>query len=501
MSITSIWFIIFILLAMVVYYIVPKRFQYLVLLAASIAFYLSYGIGYMPYILATTVITYAGARIFGNPEYKHRKAVMVVTLLLSLGLLCYTKYTNFLLGTLDKLAGGGKIEMIDLVVPLGVSFYTFMSVGYILDVYWKKYEAEKNFLRYATFIMYFPHIVQGPIDRYNKLAPQFFGGKKFDFQRMVSGGELILWGFFLKLVIANRLGMFVDTVFGDVTAHGGAVWLVTLALYSIQTYADFLGCMEIARGTSLLFGIDLERNFDHPYFAKTIPEFWRRWHMTMGAWFKDYLFLPVSNSSFVKKTSKKLGKKFGAKARKNFVSCFSVAVVWLSTGIWHGAGWKFIAWGCYHGCLTIGGTLFGDKIDKLTAWLKINTKTKSWELFQMNRTFLLCCFGRIFFRANSISEAFLIMKQMVTRLEIWKLVDGSLYELGLDRANFMVAILSIVVLWCVSMLQERGSVREMIAKQNLVFRYLILYIAIFAVLIFGIYGPGYVASSFIYEQF
>lgn len=501
MSITSISFIIFVALAMVIYYIVPKRFQYIVLLVASIVFYISYGLGYVPYVLATTLITYLGARIFSKPDFKHRKAVLVSVLILTLGLLCYTKYTNFVLSTLNTLTRSERFQMIDLVLPLGVSFYTFMSIGYVLDVYWKKYGAEKNFLKYAAFILYFPHIVQGPIDRYNKLTPQFFEAKKFDFQRMVSGGELIIWGFFLKLVIANRIGMFVDTVFGEPSAHAGAVWVITLALYSIQTYADFLGCMEIARGASLLFGIDLERNFDHPYFAKTIPEFWRRWHMTMGAWFKDYLFLPVSNSSFVKKTSKKLGKKFGAKARKNFVSCFSVAIVWLSTGIWHGAGWKFIAWGCYHGCLTIGGTLFGDKIAKLTSALRMNTKTKSWELFQMVRTFALCSFGRIFFRANSLSEALLIIKQMFGKLEIWKLVDGSLFELGLDRANFTVAIISIVVLWCVSMLQERGSVREMIAKQNLVFRYLILYIAIFAVMIFGIYGPGYDASSFIYEQF
>ncbi len=501
MSITSISFLIFVALAMVIYYIVPKKFQYLVLLTASIVFYVSYGIGYVPYVLITTLITYAGARIFSKPDFKHRKAVLIGVLVVTLGLLCYTKYTNFVLSTLNTFTGSDRFQMVDLVLPLGVSFYTFMSIGYVMDVYWKKYEAEKNFLKYASFILYFPHIVQGPIDRYNKLTPQFFEAKRFDFQRMVSGGELIIWGFFLKLVIANRLDIFVGTVFGDVMAHAGVVWVLTLVLYSVQTYADFLGCMEIARGASLLFGIELERNFDHPYFAKTIPEFWRRWHMTMGAWFKDYLFLPVSNSSFVKKTSKKLGKKFGAKARKNFVSCFSVAIVWLATGIWHGAGWKFIAWGCFHGCLTIGGTLFGDKIAKLTKALKINTQAKSWELFQMTRTFLLCCFGRIFFRAESLSEAIRIIKQMFGKLEIWKLVDGSLFELGLDRANFTVAVLSIFVLWCVSMLQERGSVREMIAKQNLVFRYLILYIAIFSVMIFGIYGPGYDASSFIYGQF
>lgn len=501
MGITSIGFILFIALAMILYYIVPGKMQYFILLGAGVVFYLTYGIKYVPFVLVNTVAVYAGARILGSRELKHRRPILVLVLLISLGMLAYTKYTNFILSALNSLMRSERFQMVELIMPLGVSFYTFMSIGYLLDVYWKKYEPERNFFKYATFVLYFPHIIQGPISRYNKLAPQLFERKTYDFQRMVSGGEQILWGFFLKLVIANRLDILVSNAFADYTSYAGVIWLVVLALYSVQIYADFMGCMEIARGVSLLFGIELEKNFDHPYFSKSIPEFWRRWHMTLGSWFKDYLFLPVSNSSFVKRTSKKLGKKYGPKARKNFISCFSVAVVWLATGLWHGAAWRFIAWGMYHGCLTIGSTLFEDKIKKLTKFLRIDTGTKSWELFQMMRTFLLCCLGRALFRAPSLREGLLIIKRLFMRPELWRLVDGSLFNMGLNRPNFALAMICILILWCVSMLQEKGSVRQMFNKQNLVFRFVVLYVAIFSVMIFGLYGPGYDASAFIYEQF
>lgn len=525
MNFVSIQFICFVCIAVLLYYVFPPKKRWWIILLSSIVFYGLNGKIYLLYIAVTTVITWLAARYFGYLDFKleksisgvedkeliarqkaknkrQKKLVMLVTLLAALGLLGYTKYTNFIISNINLFTKAEFDTIDNIIVPLGVSFYTFMSIGYMLDVYWKKYEPEKNLLKYATFITYFPHIVQGPIDRYNKLAPDIFGEKKFDFDRLRSGFELIIWGFFQKLVIANRLNIFVDSVFSNYEDYYGVVWVVTLALYSVQTYADFSGCMDIARGVSELFGITLQKNFDHPYFAKTIPEFWRRWHISMGEWFKDYLFLPISNSKFVKKNSKKIGKKWGTKARRNFVSCFPVIFVWLATGIWHGAGWTFLCWGIYHGILTTCSTLFADQFEKANAFLHIKTDTFAWRLFQMIRTFTLCCIGRIFFRAESIGVALTIFKNMFTKVNLYMLFDQSIYTWGgLDRPDFMMALISICIMWAVSMMQVRFSVREKINSQNIVFRYSILYLAIFSVIIFGVYGSGYDASSFIYGQF
>lgn len=525
MSYTSLLFFIFVIALIFVYYMVPKSWQWKVLLIANIIFYTSNGVIPLFFITATTLLTWIAAILLEKKDLcqsrelgqetlsreeknqikgaykKQKKRILIPVLLMVFGLLAYAKYTNFGIGIINGIAGVDMIQVQSIIVPLGISFYTFMSVGYILDIYWKKYPAEHNFFKYATFTTFFPHVVQGPIGRYNKLAPQFFEGRHYDFRQMVSGFELFLWGLFQKLVIADRLGIFVNCVFANYEDTRGGVWFLTLAFYSIQTYADFSGCMDICRGISEILGIRLEKNFNHPYFAKTIPEFWQRWHISMGAWFKDYLFLPISNSSFVKKSSKKLGVKYGSGVRKKFAACFPVAIVWLATGVWHGAGWTFIFWGLFHGCLTIGGTIFAESISRLTSVLHIPTKAFWWKLFQMSRTFFLCCIGRIFFRAPDLQVAGHIIKNMTTDLQYQSLFNGDLFTFGLSKANMMIALVSIGILWSVSMLQERCSIREKVAKQNIVIRYALLYIAIFSILILGIYGPGYDTSTFIYNAF
>lgn len=511
MEYTSIFYLLFIFLVMVFFYVVPGKIRWITILIGNVAFYLlASGWRAVLFLIFSAAATWLaaghiykiGIQADANTRIKSKKRqkrCLVLTLVGVLGLLAYSKYTYFITRSLGLFKNGDF--SIEVIVPLGISFYTFMCISYLLDVYWKKYEPERNFLRYFTFVSFFPHIVQGPINRYNVISAQFRAENKFDFKQMTFGVERILWGLFQKLVIADRINIFVNTVFSEYQTTYGLMWVVTLSLYSVQTYADFKGCMDIASGTAELFGIKMEQNFDHPYFSKTIPEFWRRWHMTMGVFFKDYLFFPVSNSRFVKQTSKKLGNKFGPMARKNFITCFSVAVVWIATGVWHGAGWTFLLWGCYHGVLTIGGTLFGGKIQMLNKALRINTETFAWKLFQMIRTFWLCCLGRIFFRADSLKQADTIFGNLVRKTDIAKIVDGSLYGYGLDRPNFCLVIILIAIMWAVSMLQKKVCIREWFSSQNIVFRWAVLYIAIFSIVLFGIYGPGYNASSFIYGQF
>lgn len=391
--------------------------------------------------------------------------------------------------------------MVNLILPLGLSYYTFTSIGYILDVYWKRIPAERDFFGLSLFTMYFPHIVQGPIDKYQDLAPQFSEKKSLDYNRITSGMQLMLWGYFKKMVIADRLNIFVSQIYDNFQNYHGVIFIVATILYSVQIYADFSGCMDIVGGVSETFGISLSKNFDHPYFSRSIPEFWRRWHITLGTWFKDYIFFPVSRCRLCKDFNRWTRKTWGNQTSRLLVSVIPLTCVWLLTGLWHGAAWKYVAWGLFHGFLIISGTIFAKPLKQLTIQLKIDEDSFSWKLFQMIRTFSLCCIGRVFFRAGGGLEAINIFQRTVSDIQIWTLFDGSLYTYGLDRPNFILAMISILILLFVSLLQERYSLRKEFAKQNIIFRWIILYTAIFSILIFGIYGPGYDASQFIYNNF
>lgn len=525
MSFTSIPFIVFVFIILTFYYIFKSK-QREILLLASVFFYYCAGPRYIIYILASSLMTYfcayfisdiysaqEGLASLPEGEQKKRKEqdkrkakrILQLDLLVVLGILVALKYFNFISQNIFKLLGvfhvGGDPVLLDLVLPLGLSYFTFMNIGYILDVYWKKIPAEKQFTRFALFSLYFPHVVQGPISRYGQLAPQFSAPKTFDYDAVCSGLQLALWGYFKKMVIADRLNLFVSQVYDNFQDYYGVIFIVATVLYSIQIYADFSGCMDIVCGVSETFGISLAKNFDHPYFSRTIPEFWRRWHITLGSWFKDYVFYPISRTKLCKGFNKWTRKHFGNQVSRIWSSAIPLLCVWLLTGIWHGAAWKYVAWGLFHGALIIGGTIFGKQLQSLAAALKIDTQQFSWKLFQTLRTFALCCTGRVFFRAGGGQVALDIFRRTFFDFQPWVLFDGSLYTYGLDRPNFILAMAAIMLLFAVDALQERLRLREAFARQNIVFRWAILYAAIFSVLIFGIYGPGYDANQFIYNNF
>lgn len=527
MSFVSLSFLTFYSLTLLLYYTLCRTWQSLLLLGASILFYCFGGPKYIIYILIVMLSTYFSACFISNiyssqdnfknlatPQLtwpkescpKRAHIILKINFLIILGLFIFLKYFNFLAQTAFTIGGlfhlGKDPLFLNLILPLGLSYYTFTNIGYILDVYWKRIPAEKSILNFFLFTIYFPHIVQGPISRYSQLAPQFASPKKFNYDQVTSGLQLILWGYFKKMVIADRINILVSEVIGNYNDYYGVVFIVAIALYSIQIYADFSGCMDIVGGISETFGISLAKNFDHPYFSRTIPEFWRRWHITLGAWFKDYVYYPISISSFVKKTSKKVRKKWGAKVGRKFTACVPTLSIWILTGIWHGAAWNFVLWGLFHALLMTTGIICEEFNHKLTKTLKIQTDTFSWRLFQITRTFILCCIGRIFFIApNGVQSAFDIIGRIFSRPSLWQLFDGTLLSLGLDGPNFVLMLITIGILWSVSELQEKMELRKEFAKQNIIFRWTILYMAIFSILIFGIYGAGYDASAFIYNQF
>ena len=427
-------------------------------------------------------------------------------------MLCVIKYTDFILSGVSTILskfGMDWSKEFNFILPLGISFYTFMLVGYILDVYWKRYRAETNYFKLALFSMYFPHIVQGPIGRYNRLAPQFFADHPFDYNRVTKGFQLILWGYFEKMVISDRIQAFTNGILANWQQLTGFPLLLGISLFSIQLYLDWMGCMDIAHGVSEIFGINLDRNFWHPFFSKNMPEFWRRWHISLGAWFKDYLLYQVSMSGLCKKINKFTRRKWGNQASRAFSAVIPAAVVWIVTGVWHGAASCFVLWGVYHGILIITSSLFEIPIQKLCKFLHIDTECFSFNLFRMIRTFMLSTIGRIFF---AVSAGFTTMIEFTKRMFDFRqfglhtLWDESLFSYGLDRHGFTLAMLLVVLVWCVSMLQEKfdkdnKTVRDVIAEQNIVFRW-VLYLGLIAgILIFGMYGSGYDAGAFFYGKF
>ncbi len=527
MNYCSLQFMLFAAITILLYYIVGRKGQKYVLLLANIAFFVLTSPKYLPFIIFTILITYFCGRKVGSlwekeefelgectlatqkkeikSNYKAKAMVyLILAFICIIGVLVVCKYSTFLSNNLNSLLKALSIPTIPtfrIILPIGISFYTFMAVSYLLDIFWRRYPAEKNLLLFSVYLSYFPHVVQGPIDRYDTIKPQIENGVNFSYENLTYGAQLALWGLIKKLVIADRLGLFVDTIYNGWQNYTGVIFIVATVFYSIQIYADFSGCIDIVTGISQMLGIKLTQNFNHPYFSKTMPEFWRRWHMSLMGWFKDYIYLPISVSALVKKVKKKTKEKNHKKAGELFATCFPTLIVWLCTGIWHGASWTFVIWGLFHAFLIIGGTLMEGTFKKMTNALKIQTDTFGWRLFQMVRTFTLCCIGRVFFRAESVTAAFSIFKQTFSNLAFSNLNAQHIFTFGMEAKDFVIILFSFITLWAVSMLQERMHIRETIARQNIFLRWIIYFAAIYIILILGIYGPAYNLSDFIYAGF
>ena len=556
MSYQSIPFLLFSAVVLLLYYLVGQKRQKWVLAAANLYFYITAGLQYLPFILVTVLATWLAGRKMGsiyeradvaladcktpaekkavkNAAKQDAKKVLLAGMLITIALLAVCKYTGFVMTNINSLlaaAGIPQMKVFKMILPLGISFYSFMALSYVLDVFWKRYPAEKNFLNYAVYLTYFPHVVQGPIDRFNEFNAQIKEGVALKGQSLAFGAQLMLWGFFKKLVIADRLDPFVSHVFTNWSECDGSILFVAMLVYSVQIYADFSGCIDIVSGVSEMFGIKLRKNFNHPYFSRTMGEFWRRWHMSLQEWFKDYVYYPVSASGTLRKVKKYYNGRNNPRAAELFSACIPIVVVWLITGIWHGASWNFVLWGIYHAILLVSSQIFTPSLAKVPAKLRINVQSWLWKCWQVTRTFLLCGIGRIFFRTSTIPDAFGYLGRMFTNFSLKALFEpavravsnllqehagGSLTELlsaGRDMinedlghritpANMFMAAVAICVLWCVDLLQEKYSLRESLARRKLWLRWLIIFAGLFSVIIFGVYGPGYDAKSFIYEQF
>lgn len=498
MSFNSSDFLIFFPIVVLVYYLVPQKLRNYWLLIASYYFYMCWNAKYALIILFSTVVTYCSGLAIDKFQHstateqtitRRKKIIVAISIVLNLSLLFYFKYIDFTIGILGDIFSIFHVQLnspaMDIVLPVGISFYTFQALGYTIDVYRGDTYAEKNFFQYALFVSFFPQLVAGPIERSKHLLRQLATPQKFDPANAKNGLLLMLWGFFLKIVIADRVAIFVNWVYGDYHTYGGWYLIIATILFAVQIYCDFFGYSIIAMGAAQILGIRLMENFQSPYLATSVADFWRRWHISLTSWFKDYVYIPLGGSH-CSKPRKYLNKM----------------IVFLLSGLWHGAKISFVVWGGLNGLYQILGEILQPLRNCLVTKLHLNRNSIGHKVVHIICTFILIDFTWIFFRANSFTEAFTIISQMFHVHNPWILFDGSLYGCGLDYKNFSFMLLCILLLIVTDWMKHRKiCIREIIARQDAWCQVLIIAFSVVFLLIFGIYGTSYDASKFIYFQF
>ena len=484
MSFTSFSFLLYIGIALALYYIIPRRGQWVLLLIANCGFYLYSGLDNFCFILLTTASTYGTARIVDRTQAlfdrKKAKQKSKKWIWLCLGL-------NFGLLAICKV----RFTFQNILLPMGISFYMFQSIGYVLDVYRGSIKAERNPFKFALFVSFFPQLIQGPISKYGKLAPQLFGEHPYNGKQVSFGLQRMLWGYFKKLVIADRIAVAVLALRGP--EHTGLSFFVLTCFYAIQIYGDFTGGIDIAIGLSEALGIRLPENFVRPYFSKNIAEYWRRWHITLGEWMKEYVFYPVSVSTPMRKLSKSARKRWLKFGKRLPVYAASFAT-WFCTGIWHGITPNFLLWGMMNCTIIVLSEELTPLYEKFHSHL--GWKQKSWYgAFEMRRTFLLMNLIRIVDLFPNVGEYFRLLCSLFSSFRV------PFLDLGLTGQDYGILICGVVLMVTVSLVQERfGSVRELLWNRTGL-RYALTIGLFLVVLLMGNYGIGYDAGNFIYNQF
>ena len=505
------YFFAFVVIVYAVYLMVPLKYRWLVLLAAGYTFYAALNGILTAFLLVTTVSTYLCGKKIGSlqdsfnakkkdlskDEKKQFKAVITkrkklfvgLAVLVNLGILVVLKYYNFfaeqVTSIINLLGIDGKMPLLKLMLPLGISYYTLQAIGYIVDLYRGKYKPEQNLAKLALFLSFFPQMTEGPIGRYNELAPQLVEGHHYSNENFTGGVTLMLWGFFKKLVISDRASFMANSIFNDYTSYSGTVIVVAAILYTIQLYTDFSGCIDIMSGSAKIFGINLAENFRQPFFSRSVAEFWRRWHITLGTWFKDYVFYPVSLSSPFMKLSKGAQKHLNKFFASLIPSAAALLVVWMGTGLWHGASNKYIVYGLYYFVLILLGMLFEPVAVKLFEKLHINRKGKVWGGVSIFRTIVLVGIGMMLFRANYVSDFVFMFIKMFTAPNFGDLFNGTVF-----------------LMFIVAFLKEKGrNVLKSVAAGSIPLKWSVMIGLIMAIIVFGAYGPDYGVVDTIYAQF
>lgn len=492
MSLVSLHFFLFVLALVTLYYLFPAKQRWIMLFIGNCYFILQCnGIFSSVIMLIEIAMTYIVSCMIERKRscQKLTRYIWLICIFALITVWILLKEMN--LG-LDKIA------------PLGISYYTLALISYLCDVYWNMIAVEKNPLKFATFAGFFPLLYSGPIVRYGREGKCFCAETHFCFSEMKKGILRILWGLFKKLVIAERIEVIVNTIFENYQQYYGLYVCIAAVLFSMQLYSDFSGCMDIVLGISQILGIELPENFNLPFTARNLSEFWRRWHITLGEWLKDYVLYPILKSSLWQNMGGILTKRLGKKLGKKIPVWIGLLISWFLIGAWHGGGWNYIfGVGIFMGISIVLGEIFQPLFQRQLDYLHIRTDCFSWKLFQMLRTDALFIFGNSFFRAHNLKHGLALWRNAFALWNPWILFDGSMQMLGLDEKNTKVLIVALLILAAVGVarLYLKCSVIEWLEKQNLLFRWLVYLGAFFAIMTYGCYGSGYNAQDFIYAAF
>lgn len=483
MLFNSIEFLIFFPFTTVCYFLLKNKYRNLFLLIASCWFYMSFIPAYILIVGFTTVIVYIATLLMDRFETdnRKRKIIFTVTVIINILTVIWFKYLGFFADTLNFFGTGIGLPVIvlpDVILPIGISFHTFQAMGYMIDVYTRKDTTEKNFITYALFLMYYPQLVAGPIERARNLIDQFKYEHYITYENISQGGRMMLWGMFKKVVVADNLAMFVDHVYGDVTSKGPAALWVGIIFFAFQIYCDFSGYSDIAIGAARIKGFHLMRNFDTPYYASTVTDFWRRWHISLSTWFRDYIYIPLGGNRV---------------SRPRW--CLNQLITFSISGIWHGAAWTYVVWGVLNGIYLIAGKLTFDireKIKKVTGYAKIPLLP---GIVGTAVTFYIVCMTWIFFRAESFADAFYVLNRVTTYIPDFSRIPGAFNAIPSSR--LIISIGAIVLLFVVDFFCRGSDFKTAVGKMPMPARITSYGLLLAVIVLFGAYDN----KSFIYFQF
>lgn len=513
--ITSFWYLFFLFVGVLVYYIAPKKLRWMILLALSVGFYFYAAKPYtIFFLMMSTVLAYGATRYMelhskkDGAEAKIAKAAIfavicnVVIWFLLKGSRYWVDISEIVHLHFD---GVPVLSPLPVAEAMGMGYYTAQVIGYIVDVWWGNCKPQRNICKLFLFVCFFPQLTVGPISRYGDLE-HIYEGHAFSYERIAFGAQRILWGFFKKLVIADRLGIFIDAIWANTGTYNG-LWLwMAVFLYPVQIYSDFSGCMDIVLGSAELFGITLAENFKNPFYSRTTQEFWQRWHMTLGSWARDYVYYPLLKSKWLIKMGRKYKKKYGKRLGKLIPWTVAMAILWFVMGFWHGSVQHIFGVSLWFFTIAFLGELLAPLFEKMIFLLGIDTDRFSWHLFQQVRTYVLYSLGVVFFSAANLTGAIGHYKELLHSFSVpnfWILFDGRYLQPGdMTWTDVNLVIVGIACLLAVAHLREKyGYARTWISKQGFVFRWLLWIGLLFLVAIYGLYGPGFDASAFIYQNF
>lgn len=518
---------IFLPVVIAAYALCPRRFRWVVLLAFSYVFFWLISGKLIVFILLSTLIMYGvglkldallaqrDERIAADKSQrkelkriyqKKMRGWVAIGVGANILLLVLLKYLTFLSQVGASLLGLFGLQVDPLVasigVPIGISFYTLMAASYIFDVYRGTAKADRNIARLALFLSFFPQIMEGPICRYNQTAESLWAGRDIEKDNLYRGTVRIMWGLAKKLIVADRLNLLVKPVFADYASYDGGVIAFAAICYTLQLYCDFSGAMDVALGTARIFGVELPANFNHPFFSRTASEFWKRWHITLGTWLRDYIFYPISLSKPLKNLTRAARKTIGNRYGPLVAGAITLFCVWFANGLWHGAGSQYIFFGLYYFVIILLGGFIEPLAQALAEKLHYSRESRWYKGLQIFRTLIVIFVGELFFRAEGLSAGLAMFGQMVTDFTFESFTNGTVLAIGMSAGDFVAIAGAVVILLVVGIIEERGTViSAWLCGKNLAVRWIVLFVLIFSMLIVGSYGFGAAPLEPIYAQF